>query len=398
METSERSESVGGAERLVLMDGLRGLALLGIFLVNIAGMAAPSMAYGPYALWDGPISSLILIVRYFCADGAFVFLFSVLFGAGFSVMMGPFGSRSEGIGLWAYYRRLLLLGILGYLHLKWLWWGDILLTYAIAGSVLPFFLRCSDWGLLKWAGALVSVPTLLFLVLFGSLFSDPDDYADWMASYDTEIAEWTEYLVEGYQLGDFQEVMEVRAEEFAYSASGLWDILPMSLGYMLFGVWLMRQDRFRLSEVNDAFMRKLLMVVAVPALIGRLLYTVGIYSDNSWGELALFYLGYLIGGPALGCVYFCGMYWLFRRGMASGMGDGLCSAGRMALSHYLLQSVFACWLFHGYGLGLYAQVAPPMQVVIVFGFFAFQVLISQVWLSRYRQGPLEWGLRRWTYL
>lgn len=117
-------------ERLALMDGLRGLALFGIFLVNIAAMGAPSMAYGLDVIWTDGFSLAVSGLRHFAADGAFIFLFAVLFGAGFSVMMGPFGRRAAGIGLPAYYRRLFLIGCFGLLPVAALWFGDVHMIYA----------------------------------------------------------------------------------------------------------------------------------------------------------------------------------------------------------------------------------------------------------------------------
>ena len=74
-------------QRLLLMDCTRGLALFGIFLVNLTIMAGPSMAFGDDALWTGSVSRTVQFLRHFFADGAFIFLFSMLFGMGFTVML-----------------------------------------------------------------------------------------------------------------------------------------------------------------------------------------------------------------------------------------------------------------------------------------------------------------------
>ena len=75
----------------------------------------------------------------------------------------------------------------------------------------------------------------------------------------------------------------------------------------------------------------------------------------------------------------------------------LAPAGRMALTNYLLQSVVAAIAFHGYGFALWGQLGRAAQVALVFAVFAAQVVLSALWLSRFRFGPVEWLWRWLTY-
>ena len=174
----------------------------------------------------------------------------------------------------------------------------------------------------------------------------------------------------------------------------------MSLGYMLAGLWLARHDRFRLDERHDRFFQRCLTWALAPALLGKLLYVYGIHGPEATSMLATFcyVLGYMFGGPAMGVLFFCGLRQLYRTAAAGRIRRGLAAAGRIALTNYLLQSAFACLLFHGYGLGLYGKVPPAAQVLLVLAVFLVQAVASLAWLRHYRRGPLEELLRKFTYL
>mgnify|MGYP005844681931 CR=1 FL=1 len=378
------------------MDGLRGLALLGIFIVNIGAMAAPSMAFGDHSPWTGSWEQVIVMVRLFLLDGAFVFIFALLFGAGFSIMMQPRGDRPSGIGLQAYYRRLLLLGVLGLLHVSLLWWGDILMIYAVTGACLPLFRERANGTVFAWALGLILGPTLLWSGLIGLMALDPAGYREMMEAYGATIAEWVVFLTAGYTSGQWGEVAGARWAEFRYNLSATFLIFPMALGYMLLGLRFARDRRFSLGAAQDRFYEKLTRWSLAAALLGKGGYVYGIYSDGVVADIS-FMLGYGIGGPALGLFYCCVLRGLYRRRLGLPFAISLAAAGRLALTNYLMQSLFASLLFYGYGLGFYGQVAPSLQILFVLAFFSVQVICSVVVLQRFRKGPLEWLLRRFTY-
>ncbi|MBC2601264.1 DUF418 domain-containing protein [Puniceicoccus vermicola] len=397
MNTEQQPGPVDSSERLVFMDGLRGMALGGIFLVNMGIMAAPSMAFGPNEIESGPISTGVSLVRHFLADGAFFFLFSLLFGAGFSIMMGPFGRRSGGIGLAAYYRRLLLIGIFGFLHVWLFWWGDILMIYALAGAWLPLFRKRKDRTLLIWAVVLVVGPYLLFSGLLELFSTSSVGYEEWEASYSAAVQAWISALLDGYRSPDFSVVSEMRWEEYFYNLWGGVFSLFSALGYMLLGLWFARHDRFRLGGENGRFFQKMIPVAVALAILGKAAYVFWLYGGYTFEGGLLFWVGFSVGGPASGLVYFGGLRWFYLRGRALWLQKGLEAAGRMALTQYLLQSAFISLLFYGYGFGLYGKVSPALQIPIVLGFFALQVLVSVLWFRRFSIGPLEWILRKFTY-
>jgi len=140
--------------------------------------------------------------------------------------------------------------------------------------------------------------------------------------------------------------------------------LPLGLACMLCSFWLLPTADFARMDMT---------VAAANALnaTGSLLMTLG-------------YVGLVIGGLQ-------SPVWSSRLAL-------LAPAGRMALTNYLLQSLFCTWLFYHYGLGLFEQLPRFWQVPFVLSVFALQVAFSRWWLRRFRFGPAEWLWRSLTYL
>jgi uncharacterized protein len=147
---------VAESDRLHLLDVLRAIALLGIFVVNIEYMARPvdTAGYGIDPALAG-VDFALAWIEYVLAHGKFWMLFALLFGAGVAVMR----ARAEAAGrafARTYLRRTGVLFLLGVAHATLLWGGDILHTYAVAALVLMALLqaaragcccrsRCSRW-------------------------------------------------------------------------------------------------------------------------------------------------------------------------------------------------------------------------------------------------------------
>lgn len=108
-------------------------------------------------------------------------------------------------------------------------------------------------------------------------------------------------------------------------------------------------------------------------------------------------LFYNLNRPVLAAFYVCVLVLLASRPGLAGLFRPLAIVGRMPLTNYLMQSIIASFIFYGYGLGYYARVGPAAGVLIAFGIYAFQVIYSNLWMSRFRFGPMEWLWRTLTY-
>ena len=159
---------VGAHERVEVMDVLRGVALLGILLMNIEAFVGPLMESitGINSRFSGADRWMDAAI-YVLVQGKFITLFSLLFGMGFAVMLER-ANATGASGTALYARRLLALLGIGLAHALLIWSGDILLTYALLGFVLLLFFRRTPVSRLpKWGIALYVLPLLLTFAMAG---------------------------------------------------------------------------------------------------------------------------------------------------------------------------------------------------------------------------------------
>src|SRR2546426_19205 len=151
---------VPGQERIEAIDILRGVAILGILIVNMGLFSLPE-GLPAHQLWPNMVDRTAEKLILFFAQEKFKTLFSFLFGLGLAVQM----MRAEARGarfLPLYLRRLSVLLLIGLAHFLLLWSGDILHDYALNGFILLLFRRRPLKTLLVWAGIFLCIPLLFF--------------------------------------------------------------------------------------------------------------------------------------------------------------------------------------------------------------------------------------------
>ena len=160
--TTQRALPVSFTERAGILDVLRGFALLGVMLDNLFGFTGWSFFTDGQrqALATWPADGIVALSELTFINGKFYSLFSLLFGIGFSIIL--IRNEQKGVNpLKIFYRRLIILLIIGTGHILLLWEGDILLLYALIGMILPLFRKCSGKTLLITAAVLILSPVLL---------------------------------------------------------------------------------------------------------------------------------------------------------------------------------------------------------------------------------------------
>ena len=387
--------------RLAHLDVLRGFALLGILLVNFEWFTQPLQAImlGTRADLEG----MDLVVGQTIAvlgEGKFYPLFSILFGAGFALMLERAGAR--GAPFWGIYlRRLVVLFLFGLGHILLAWSGDILLVYSLSAFVMILLFRKTPARRLwKWAILFWSLPMLLMWMGAASIEatrSNPEIHAGMLAQFEADQEESREVIDRAAEIhaeGSFAENVGQRARDlrFMLTFAPFW--IPPFLGFFLLGRWLIATGKLTRPESHGPWLRKWralglaaglpMAVAAVWMLHGQnmMIPSLPVAAGMTLATLASVFLplGYL-SAVTLG----------------SRRLDFLAPAGRMALTNYLLQSVFWTFVFYGYGLGLWGQVPRAAQLPLALAFFAGQVLLSRWWLNRFRFGPAEWLWRSLTY-
>lgn len=388
-------------ERIETLDVLRGLALLGIFLMNVEYFTAPltdlaqGIAPGQYGLDRWADAFVYVFVR-----SKFWTLFSLLFGMGFAVMLSRAGSDGAGF-VPMYLRRSLGLLAIGLVHAWLIWAGDILVWYAIAALALLLFRRASLPALWRTGATLYLAVVGLMLLgavsmwALGGLMPDAAD-----AAADRADAALRQAEIAAYASGSYADAVAMRLRFFARMFGVNLVLVPMVLGLFLLGAWLVRSGAIVTPVAHRRLFARLLWIGGPLGLAITLASVMIDPNPHTGGSQpmgrALFAMTlHMLAAPLMALAYMALVVFALQRG--GRWLRGLAPAGRMALSNYLMQSLVGTLVFYGYGLGLWGQVARAWQVLGVVAVFALQLQLSRWWLARFRYGPVEWLWRAFTY-
>lgn len=157
---------VARQERIAAMDVLRGIAVFGIFLINMPLFIAPANAFFGWEsnpFWTAEKDRIATLLIYIFAQGKFYTMFSFLFGLGFGVQLIRAAERHSQNFTRVYLRRLTVLLTVGALHMFLVWWGDVLHVYALLGFILMLFRKRTEKTLIVWALCLTFIPLTLAL-------------------------------------------------------------------------------------------------------------------------------------------------------------------------------------------------------------------------------------------
>ncbi|HOP12355.1 DUF418 domain-containing protein [Lentimicrobium sp.] len=394
------------SERIILLDILRGFALLGILMVNMKLFIHPMSAMMLKPPADQPLMVLIpeLLVK-FLFEGKFYILFSLLFGYGFRIFMQK--TAESGSILPVFRRRLLILLIFGILHIVLLWAGDILFFYAIFGFLLILFRNSSDRKVVIWAVVLMLIPAFITAISWGMMALGAS-FPEGKAAIDASLAESSRSINdlidrarEAYSQGSFGDIVRTRIEEWTFLLPALLFFYPAVLGTFLFGMLAARKQLAVSNTANTSFFRKSLPYTLPIGIVAEAVYTyASLHADmavpNGISTLASF--SHAVGSPALTFSYIGLIVILIDKGSLSGFWNILVPAGRMALTNYLMQSLICTTIFLSYGLGLSGQLNAIQGIILVMLIFSLQLLFSRYWMREFRYGPVEWLWRRLTYL
>ncbi|EMM1255278.1 DUF418 family protein [Klebsiella pneumoniae] len=371
-------------ERNVTLDFVRGVAILGILLLNISAFGLPKAAYLNPA-WSGSASlsyAWTWALLDLLAQVKFLTLFALLFGAGLQLLL-PRGKR------WIQ-SRLTLLALLGFIHGLFFWDGDILLAYALVGLV--------SWRMVREAhhvkslfntGVVLYLTGIAVLVLLG-LISGTAANRSWAP--DAANLQYEQY----WKLHGGMEAVSNRADMLSDNLLALgaqygWQLAGMMLmgAALMRSGWLKGQFSLRHYRRTGALLVAAGMAVNLPAIFAQWYLA----WDYRW-------CAFLLQAPrelsaplqAIGYAALAWGYWpqlcRFR------LVGAIACVGRMALTNYLLQTLICTTLF--YHLGLFMRFDRLQLLAFVPPIWAVNLLVSSLWLRRFRQGPVEWLWRQLT--
>ncbi len=391
---------VGVSERYMILDVLRGLAILGICMANYP-------EFSLYTFLPGNVTESMSsahmdhVLRYLLSifvDGKFYTLFSLLFGIGFSIIIGN-AARKGVNGFRIFYRRMAVLLFIGFLHLMFVWSGDILMLYAVLGMILPLFRNVSNRGLLTAASIFLLLPIAVdaLSVGIGIHLSAPAVEQQWRLCTRYGITEENF----GYWLRDAEGYRQV----FQFLVQGAWERLYEFIegnryfkvfGLFLLGFWIGRNRLYANLERIRPLLKRITLYGFLFGLPLSILYAWSSVNEHPWGTVAHTVI-YTVSVYPLGFAYLSGISLLYLRWTDIRLWNWFAFPGRMALTNYIGQSIIGVLLFYGIGLGWGADTGLAHTEAIVLAVCLFQIVFSKLWLSTFRFGPLEWIWRMLTY-
>jgi uncharacterized protein len=421
--TPEAPAPVAPAERIVSLDILRGVAILGILVINIYGFAMPFIAYSnPLAMGGTEPHNLgTWFVTHIFVDQKFLTIFAMLFGAGIVLMT----TKAKAAGAKAgriYLRRQLWLVAIGAVHAYLIWFGDILVTYALIGLLAYLFRNLAPRTLVVIACCMLSVGIGLshgYSFYVEELKQEVDETLALQEAGEQLTTEQAE-LLEGWErsrpfmapneedlqrdldrhLGGYAEILGYRAplvmtlQVANLFFFGLWRVTAL----MFVGMALMKWGVFSL-EKPARFYRNLSLLGYGVGLPLTIFSAFDLYRHDfdflymlRYGGIANYWGSIVVSLGHIGLVML-----LVKNGVLSDLTRRFAAVGRMALTNYLSHSVILTSVFYGYGFGLYGSVPRLAQMAFVAGVIGLQLVISPWWLARFRFGPVEWIWRSLTY-
>lgn len=438
-------------DRIVLLDCLRGLAIFGIAVVNIQFFAFP-FAYIIHWDWGGVSFSegVIRSALTFFAEYEFFSIFAILFGMGMA-LQNRRAQQTDRAFVGLYLRRLAVLLIFGLAHAMFLWYGDILVLYALMAFIALWCRNLSRRTLLIAAAILFFVPVVVQVYL---VMQDPQAdqrrgiWDQFTVSLEAQVQEQADgggghpstssapspasspagtesnggnaisdsdktvktllqivhFLADEeriYRSGTMGEKILHRSVFFFIGSSYVaatsmgWRALAM----MLLGIYIVKRGWFDGSDRHRNVYRRF---VVIGLVLGILLHLIGlicqiIYPYTAW-RVALRTISIYLGSFPMCLAYMGLVALLWQQPRWCRRLKPLAAVGRMALTNYLAQSFLFGLIFYGYGLGWFGRIDLLSAELIVLVILVFQVLSSSFWVRYFQYGPLEWLWRVLTYL
>ena len=366
--------------RIEVVDALRGFALLGVLFANVPYSDDPSIV-GAFNETLGFLFNLLISKK-------FITIFSILFGFGFYIQM----SRAEksGVHFKSYFlKRMALLFLIGTIHCFVLWNGDIIMSYAFGGV---FLLLIRNWSIKKTV-----VLAIVFNVVITGIVFIGNSALEWQVyDYDYALA-----LVHP-TTNSYWEYLRVNAI-MAPWLNFLKDMpitLVYTFGNMLIGVILGKLDFFRLPIKLKKIANGMILLGFTVGLTASYFFHL-VMSGQLELDIPLLWVPFVLAAGMV--IHALGYITLFVRLYQNGFFKKILQeykyVGKTALTNYISQSVFYLFVFFHCtnSFELFGKVSRAETYVIALLFFILQSVLSQLWLKRHEQGPIEYWWKKMSY-
>lgn len=370
-------------ERVHFLDIVRGFAMLGIIIVNYFLIVDSVKGF------DMNSSDLVHNLVSTFAEGKFITLFSFLFGIGFMIFMDRAVQRVEHPRK-LFARRLMILFCIGLLHITFIWVGDILTFYAVAGFLLLAFYARTPKTILRWIIALISMQFLasVSMMIYNALrttSSDMPTYFDFTLNSHTSLTYWDSLIARWADMG-------------VMAASSFSTVYSMFLMFLV-GMYFVKMDFFTNMEAKQSIWKRIWFISLAAFILTQFSSMVNtlISAENTfWMELFM-----ILGqqGNLTGSMFYMSslaMLFLYVPALRKALMV-FTKVGRMSLTCYLLHSIMGTVLLLPYAFGLASSIKPIGTLMLSIAVYVVLVIFASLWLKRFNIGPMESIWRKLTY-
>ena len=428
MQTNQTIDSpVAENQRIKLIDALRGVALLGILLMNIPGFSMPDYFSEGFKNDPSNVNFWVYKIIGVFFEGKMRALFSVIFGAGILLFISKKAGQSAHF---LFYRRMFWLVVFGLIHAHLiLWIGDILYLYGVCGMIVYLFRNVNPKYLV------LAIPLVAILDFGFGTYQYQDIRAKRIAYVEAAKAQGENKTLSNDQtkaLTSWREVEksmipnreDARANTkkmksgYTTVASYLRPIaLDIQTTYMLFEIWdaialmllgfALYKWGFLTGTWANANYRKVMLIgygIGLPLVIYSAYYSFMNFSTleanlKRMEEVPINWIGliYPFQRILLVMAHASALILLYKSGIFRGLFKRLEAVGQMAFTNYISHSIICTLFFFGYGLNYFAEFEFYQIFFVAFAIWILQLIISPIWLRYFYFGPLEWLWRSLTY-
>lgn len=391
------------APRIATLDIVRGIAVMGILAMNIVAFAMPVEAYMNPAAYgtEGDADLISWAFSFVLIDGKMRGLFSFLFGAGILLVIDRAAAKGEDSGS-VHFRRMIWLLFFGCLHFYFIWFGDILVGYALIGMLAWFFRGKEPRKLIFWGALLIGFQFLMFAAMAigfhvmsaAAAAPNPDpqmvkQWAEMQKGIGVPTAAQLQETLSLYRGGWLDvvhhQLTKKTAEPFFLVFIFGWE----TLAYMLFGMAALKNGFLTGSWEDRRYARTALIGFGIGIPVYAL-FAATLWSDGFTVPMlvTVAFAGTVLFRPLMIVATAALIILLTRRGGA--LVQRIAAAGRAAFTNYLGTSILMTFFFYGWGMGMFGTFSRAELWLVVLAMWALMLLWSKPWLERHQYGPFEW--------